>query len=176
MSSDKFLWLFGRVTPALALVISMTLRLVPRYTAQAGRIAAARAGLGHGLGTGSVVARAQGGLTILSTMTTWALENAVDTADSMLARGYGSTRRTSYSNYRLSRRDGWVLAFLLVAAGGCVALAATDAVSLAYFPTFAAEGDSWASALLAVIWAAFCFLPLSLAIWEDARWRWLRQQ
>ncbi|MDR2109276.1 MAG: energy-coupling factor transporter transmembrane protein EcfT, partial [Coriobacteriales bacterium] len=47
ISSDKFLWLFGRAIPSLALVISMALRLVPRYSAQAARIAAAQRGLGH---------------------------------------------------------------------------------------------------------------------------------
>lgn len=34
MTSDKFVYLFGRVIPALSLVLSMTLRFVPKFKAQ----------------------------------------------------------------------------------------------------------------------------------------------
>ena len=34
MTSDKFIYLFGRVIPALSLVLSMTLRFVPRFRRQ----------------------------------------------------------------------------------------------------------------------------------------------
>ena len=45
------------------------------------------------------------GLKILSIMTTCALENAIDTADSMKSRGYGLKGRTNFSNYRFDTRD-----------------------------------------------------------------------
>jgi energy-coupling factor transport system permease protein len=196
MTSDKFLWLFGRVAPSLALIISMTLRFVPRYTAQARRIAAARAGLGRGVGRGvgrgagrgmgrgggrsggrgGIVVRARAGLTIFSTMTTWALENAVDTADSMLSRGYGTRRRTAYSNYRLARRDGLVLGFLVAAGVACALLVATGVVSVTYFPVLTTGGGVGGTVLLAIIWAAVCLMPLALGMGEDARWRSLRSR
>ncbi|MGN1230932.1 MAG: energy-coupling factor transporter transmembrane component T, partial [Anaerotignum sp.] len=34
MTSDKFIYLFGRIIPALSLLLSMTLRFVPKYKAQ----------------------------------------------------------------------------------------------------------------------------------------------
>lgn len=34
MTSDKFVYLFGKLIPALSLILSMTLRFVPRFTAQ----------------------------------------------------------------------------------------------------------------------------------------------
>ena len=34
MTSDKFVYLFGRLIPALSLVLSMTLRFVPKFNAQ----------------------------------------------------------------------------------------------------------------------------------------------
>jgi energy-coupling factor transport system permease protein len=174
MTSDKFLWLFGRATPTIALIISMTLRMVPRYTDQAKRIACARSGLGRGVGVGSVVARARGGLVVFSTLTTWALENAVDTADSMVSRGYGTAHRTSYSNYRLARRDIWVLGFLIAAVLVCLLLVVTGAVSVTYFPVFMTGGNFWADALLALVWAAVCLMPLIVSLREDVVWRSLR--
>ena len=34
MTSDKFVYLFGRVIPALSLVLSMSLRFIPKFKAQ----------------------------------------------------------------------------------------------------------------------------------------------
>ena len=42
MTSDKFIYLFGRVIPALSLVLSMTLRFVPRFRRQFRTVAQAQ--------------------------------------------------------------------------------------------------------------------------------------
>jgi len=34
MTSDKFIYLFGKIIPALSLIISMTLRFVPKFASQ----------------------------------------------------------------------------------------------------------------------------------------------
>lgn len=47
MTSDKFVYLFGRIVPALSLVLSMTLRFVPRFSAQARRVSKAQAAVGN---------------------------------------------------------------------------------------------------------------------------------
>ena len=53
-----------------------------------------------------------------SITTTWALENSIYTADSMKARGFGTGRRTNYSNYKFQKRDyllmGWLVILWLV--------------------------------------------------------------
>jgi energy-coupling factor transport system permease protein len=178
MDSDKFLWLFGRAIPTLALIISMSLRLVPRYMVQAKRIAAAQRGLGRDLASGGLASRVKTGLNILSIMTTWALENAVDTADSMAARGYGSGRRTAYSTYRLERRDLWVSAFLALCVLSCVLLVALGVVSFTYFPRFTLGGAAGmaGSGAFFVVWTAFCAFPLAFDLWEEASWRTSRSQ
>jgi energy-coupling factor transport system permease protein len=178
MTSDKLIWLLGRIMPALALTLSMTLRLVPRYTVQARRVAAARQGLGRGVEAGSVPARAREGLAILSTMTTWALEGAVDTADSMASRGFGSRQRTAYSDFHLARRDALALAFVALTATICTVLVASGLVSVEFFPYFVLEGTGgWAAwVLLSLAWTALCVFPLALGLWEDAVWRSLRSR
>ena len=59
MTSDKFIYLFGRVMPSLSLVLSMALRFVPRFQAQARVIASAQKGVGRDLQKGSVIQRAK---------------------------------------------------------------------------------------------------------------------
>lgn len=58
-------------------------------------------------------------LPILSAMLTWSFENAVETADSMRSRGYGLKGRTSFSIYRMSRRD-WVLLCWMLFCAACL--------------------------------------------------------
>lgn len=46
MTSDKFTYLFGRAIPALSLVLTMVLRLVPSYRRKADALMTARACIG----------------------------------------------------------------------------------------------------------------------------------
>ncbi len=70
--------------------------------------------LGRDVSNGNILQRARNGITILSIMITWALENAIETADSMKARGYGLRGRTAFSIFRFDRRDGIVLSIMAV--------------------------------------------------------------
>jgi energy-coupling factor transport system permease protein len=177
MSSDKFLWLFGRIIPALSLVISIALRLLPRYVAQTRRVAAAQRGMGVDVTSGPLLARVRSGLLILSVMTTWALENGVDTADSMSSRGYGLRGRTAYSNYRLEGRDLRMLALLGAAVFAVIVVAwGVRGAAITFFPLFEMDVASPAAILLYVCWALICASPLALGLREDALWRSLRSR
>ena len=90
MSTDKFTYLFGRRAPALTLVLTMTLRLVPSFARKARQISTARRCAGLSMTQGSVRERVRDGASLLSALTSWALEGAVTTADSMRSRGYGT--------------------------------------------------------------------------------------
>ena len=105
MTSDKFVYLFGRVIPALSLVLSMTLRFIPKFKAQLKVVTQAQRCVGRDVTQGSVAQRVRTGITILSILITWSLENAIETADSMKSRGYGLPGRTAFSIYRFDRRD-----------------------------------------------------------------------
>ena len=81
MTSDKFVYLFGRVIPALSLVLSMALRFIPRFRHQMEVIRQAQFCVGRDVSTGSAWQRAKKAVTIFSILVTWALENAIETAD-----------------------------------------------------------------------------------------------
>jgi energy-coupling factor transport system permease protein len=186
MTSDKFLYLFGRFAPAISLIIAMALRLVPRYKAQAQHIAAARRGIGFDVGSGGLITRVRSGLEILSVMVTWALENGVETGDSMLARGYGLKGRTAYHDYRFDARDRAFLVVFVLLVGLSIAAIATGTVGVNFYPTFEpvnvgllGTGASLSAARFLVTGAclchaALCALPLVLELREDAKWRSLR--
>ena len=112
MTSDKFMYLFGKVIPAFSLLLSMSLRFVPRFTGQIKKVAQAQQCIGRNVNNGKVWVTGAHGLKILSVTTTWALENSVETADSMMSRAYGLRGRTNFSIYRFDRRDAGLLGFL----------------------------------------------------------------
>ena len=171
MTSDKFIYLFGRVIPSLSLIFSMVLRFVPRFQAQGKDIARAQKCIGQDSKTGSVFIRAKRCMKLLSILTTWGLENAVDTADSMKARGYGLKGRTSFSLYRFDKRDSAALLTLAV----LISLALTGWLlgesSLDYFPAITLESPSPLSLLFYVFYLLLCCYPLLLNLLYEIRWR-----
>lgn len=174
MTSDKFVYLFGRIIPALSLVLSMALRFVPRFTAQLRVIRDGQRALGGDTKSGTLLARAKHGLNILSILVTWALENAIETSDSMRSRGYGLHGRTAFSIYRITKRDKVLGAIQL----GLFALLVTGSLQGAAYASYnprillagfviqghAAPTDcSTALALLTYLaFGLFCFLPVLL--------------
>lgn len=170
MTSDKFIYLFGRIIPALSLILSMALRLVPRFKAQIKVISDAQKCVGRSVTNGNILQKARHGIRILSIMVTWALENAIETADSMKSRGYGLPGRTAFSIFRFDRRDGYAAVFILVCAAVVIAGVATGTYYFRYYPTIKGE---WGGATF-IVFAAYIALgafPIILNIKESLVWR-----
>jgi len=174
MTSDKFVYLFGRVIPAISLILSMTLRFVPRFTAQMKVVSNAQKCVGRDASTGSIIQRARNGIAILSIMITWSLENAIETADSMRSRGYGLKGRTAFSIYRFDRRDGAMLIFLLLCAGYIILGAMLGAISWRYYPSM--KGVTFGAYPFSVflVYFALCLMPVAINVSEDIKWKALR--
>ncbi len=171
MTSDKFIYLFGRVSPALALVFSMTLRFVPRFTGKLREVTTARRSLGRTEAGNNVVARIKSGLSALSATLTWALENSIETADSMKARGYGISGRTSFSIYTFDKRDKIMLALLLALAVFVIYGRVCGALRFSYFPRFGAVQSDFISISAAVSYLLLCTAPIIIELRGVGRWK-----
>lgn len=173
MSSDKLLYLFGSVSPKLALILSMTLRYVPLFRRQAVKTNQAQKALGL-YKEDSIPDTLRGGLRVFSVMVTWALENGVITADSMTARGYGIGRRSHFAIFRFRKADG----ILVGAALGLLALTlmglGLDAVGWVFYPRLTAPEVSLLSYISYFSYGLLCLLPATLEILEVIKWRSLR--
>lgn len=174
MTSDKFVYLFGRVIPALSLVLSMTLRFVPKFSAQMKTVRQAQRCIGRDLSDGGPVRRMRNGVTILSIMITWSLENAIETADSMKSRGYGLPGRSAFSIYRFDSRDRGALLWLL----GCFWYILFGWIGggfyFRYYPTLKGAGMSPFSASFFLVYLALCLTPLIINGREDRKWKRMR--
>lgn len=64
--------------------------------------------------SGSIIERVKNGMQLLQVLLICSLEDALQTADSMQARGFGVTKRTTYIRYRMERRDWYTLSYLII--------------------------------------------------------------
>lgn len=171
ITSDKFIYLFGRVIPALSLVLSMTLRFIPKFKSQLAAVVEAQRSIGRDISQGSLLRRMKLAVSVLSIMITWALENAMDTADSMKGRGYGLPGRTAFSIYRLDDRDKSALAFLLLCAFCLIMGTAASAFSFRYYPGIRAGARTPLALSFQLVYAALCAMPILLNAFEERKWK-----
>jgi len=174
MTSDKFVYIMGRIMPAMSLILSMTLRFVPLFVSQIKVVSSAQKGIGRNVKSGNILQRAKHGIRILSIIVTWSLENAIETADSMKSRGYGLPGRTAFSVFRFDKRDASAIVFILLCAIAIIIGAALEIFRFRYFPTIshiASDQHVLWTIMLFVAHFALCAFPIILNIKEDIIWK-----
>ncbi len=176
MTSDKFIYLFGKIIPGMSLIISMTLRFVPKFKAQLKVVANAQRTMGRDVSSGSIIKRAKHGLNILSIMTTWSLENAIETADSMKARGYGIPGRTAFSVFTFDKRDKKAFVSILLLGLYTLVGSMMGGMYFCYFPSLKSVAPSLFSVSVFVAYLLLCISPIVIEIWEVRRWKVLRSK
>lgn len=171
MTSDKLMYLFGKGVPALSLTLSMILRFIPRLQDQLHRISDAQRCIGRGVSDGKLVQRTKNAIAMLSILITWALENAMDTADSMKSRGYGQPGRTAFSIYRFDSRDKSALLWLALCGLSVLSGWSSGSFSWRYYPGI--EGAPFTSQTIcfALFYLALCLTPVAMEAYENAVWK-----
>lgn len=166
ISSDQVTSLLGGRVPTLALMMSMALRLVPELLTRSKTISMiheANASAHAATRRQTLAARVRQ----TSVLMGWTMENSLDTADAMKARGWGSTRkRTTYQRYRFKVRDGIMLAALLALVAASAVLAVNAVGQFTFYPTISGLAPWWAYLPFGVL----AFLPLILQAIEELRW------
>ena len=174
----KKIWclLLVLLLPALSLLLSMTLRFVPRFKAQFHVVQEAQKCVGRDISNGSILSRMKHMVTIFSIMVTWALENAIETADSMKSRGYGLPGRTAFSIYRVQERDKIALLWMLFCGCyiGCGAF--LGGLKWRYFPTIQGVALTPWTVSLHLVYLALCYTPVALDRREDWKWKYLKYE
>ncbi|MBY9077460.1 energy-coupling factor transporter transmembrane protein EcfT [Paenibacillus sp. HN-1] len=169
VTPDRFLYLFGSAAPTTALLALMTLRFVPLFQRRLRKITLVQGTRGITVSKGNLRARMASGMTLLKTLLTWSLEEALQTADSMKARGYGICRRSSYAVHRLERRDRAALIVLGATAAGILWGWYEGFGFLMIYPRMRPHVFTTAEAGM---YAAFCFFTL-LPLWVEGKEIWL---
>ena len=176
ITSDKLMYLFGKIIPSLSLVLSMTLRFVPRFKERIKDFSAAQKAIGRGAFEKGIINRAKGGLKILSAVVTDSMESAIETADSMHCRGYGLPGRSAFSNYRLDKRDAFALIWIVLTATYVIVGSISGGMHFRYFPSIKyAEPGIYQISIFAA-YLGLCFMPVFIEIREAFRWKMLKSK
>lgn len=170
MTSDKLMCVFGKISPSIALLFSMTLRFVPRFSSQLKKITFAQKSIGRSYSDGGFFTKIGNGVKILSILVTWALENAVETADSMKSRGWGLKGRTSFSGFRFDRRDAVSLTAILILASVILAGLLWGASDVKYYPEIVLSEFSFFGVIVYLSYFLLMAFPLIFSLTEDLKW------
>lgn len=175
MTSDRLLYLFGKLSPKLALVLSMGLRYVPMFSRQTAKIQQSQTALGL-YKEDNIIDRFRGGMRVFSVLITWALENGITTADSMTARGYGIGKRSHFSIFRFRKTD----IFLMCATGILLTITlisiGSGALDFAYYPSIKSTPLSPTAVMGYVSYGILILLPSIIEAEEKLKWKALQSK
>ncbi len=171
ITSDKFIYLFGRIVPALSLLLSMTLRFIPKLKAQIETVSEAQKCIGRDISKGSVFQRMKNAITVFSIVITWSLENAIETADSMKSRGYGLKGRTAFSIYRFGERDKNMLIWFFSCGIYVMFGTITGAFGWRYFPNITGFPVTSFTLSFHMVYFMMCITPVFINGMEVHKWK-----
>lgn len=193
LTDDKVMSILGNVWPTVALMISMTMRLVPEFVHRGNEVSATTkactAALGASDGGAGVAvdepsnkatsadtssskkqqrrSRIREAARLSTVLFGWGLEDSLETADAMRARGWGSSkRRTTYQRYRFRSMDALALAILGVLTVASAIAAWVACESFTFYPSLSGLA-AWQTYAPYVLLLA---LPVVLELGERHAW------
>ena len=155
VSSDKVIYLLGRISPKLSLFLSILLRFIPQIANRFRRAKEAQKAIGRDKGIRNVIC-------ILSIVITWTLEKFVESADSMKSRGYTLKGRTAYSLYRFDNRDRGVVILMFTCITGILMGIILEETKMLMNPQIIMKPITGMSCVFYGVYVFYCLLPMSL--------------
>lgn len=194
MGVERILGAIGKVLPNVSLLITMIMRFIPQYTRHQRKVSMVNKVNKRNYdekinllnrektekenvieackkqkkknGIDKIIDSIKEGSRTFSITTTWALENSIYTADSMKARGFGTGRRTNYSNYKFQKRDyllmGWLVILWLVV----VFSLEREKVYTYYYPFIQVKNNM----VVYLMYGLLCLTPVLINVKEEIRW------
>lgn len=170
MTSDKLLYLFNKISPKFSLVLSMAFRYIPLFNKQSNKVKQTQTTLGL-YKDGNIISRFIGGLRVFSIMITWALENGITTADSMSARGYGASRRTSYSIFKIRLKDIIVLFSIITLTISVIFNIVNNEITFTFYPTMIFPKLTIYSIIGYIAYIIIVLIPSINEVKERIKWK-----
>lgn len=166
ITSEKFTALFGRFAPNLVLTFSTSLRFLPLMIKTASDLKEAQQGIGNETkGLKNTMRR-------FSALVSISLEQSIETAQTMRARGFKKGMR-HYSPYKFRSADAVFIVISAVLCAGQVYTMVRGAFDFEYYDNLRISG---VNIPVLVLWLVLCLMPLVTDLSEDIRWRLLKSK
>ncbi len=175
-TTDKVVYLFGRVSPRLSLFLAILLRMVPRIKKEARKINTAQRGIGRGVNQGNLWQRARNCIRIFSMLITWVIESLSTASESMRSRGSSLRGRKAFSIYRFDNRDRAYVITLFTCLTVMIMGVLLKQTDILYDPRIRMNPITSMSFLFYAGYGFFCLMPLMLELWTEYRFKKARRQ
>ena len=163
-TTDKVVYLFGKVSPRLSLFLAILLRMIPRIKKEAKRINMAQQGIGRGANQGNLWQRIWNSLRIVSMLITWTIDSLTIASESMRSRGSSLRGRKAFSIYRFDNRDRLFVIGLFLCLTLTMMAMLLGQTDMAYDPKII-----WTQVnpLFCIGYGVLCLMPLGLELWTE---------
>ena len=170
MTSDKLIFIFGKAAPVLGLTLSMIFRFIPLLKARFREISMGQRCMGRHV-TGGFMAKLRQVTKEVSILISWSLEAAIETSDSMEARGYGLPGRTSFHLFKMTPTDKVLLTGIsisgIIGAVGC----ALGKTSIYYYPKVVLGQWDIMTVITFAAYIALLAVPVIADILGEIKWQ-----
>lgn len=172
-TTDKVVYLFGKVSPRLSLFLAILLRMVPRIKKEAKKINTAQQGIGRGANQGHLWQRFRNALRIFSMLVTWTVDSLTAVSESMRSRGSSLRGRRAFSIYRFDNRDRAYVIGLFLCLTLTMMAVLLGQTHMVYDPRII-----WTrvNPTLCIGYAVLCLMPLGLELWTEYRFKKARER
>ena len=176
ISADKVVYLFGALSPRLALFLSILLRMVPRIKTEAKKINTAQQGIGLGCNQGGLFSRIRNFFRVFSMTISWTIEAFAGLSDSMKSRGSLLKGRKAFSIYRFDNRDRLFVIAMFTCITIMVMAHMLKQTTALYSPRIVITYFTPMSLIFYLGYVVFCFMPLGLELWTEYRFKRARKE
>ena len=170
-TTDKVVYLFGKVSPRSSLFLAILLRMIPRIKKEAKKINTAQQGIGKGVNQGNLWQRIRNGIRIFSMLITWTIDSLTTASESMRSRGSSLRGRKAFSIYRFDDRDRAYVVGMFLCLTLTVMAVILKQTNICYDPKIIMPPISGISYLFYAGYAVFCLMPLGLELWTEYRFK-----
>lgn len=174
MTPNKLLYLFSKFLPQLAVLLMLTLRFIPLMRRRLKEISLIQRSKGLSTTHGKWKTKVKTAMLYVQTLVTYSLEEAIQTADSMKARGYGSGTRTSYEYFKICNADIIAILYLVLIAAPIVMGRMIGYGFLTVYPVMESWHLATRDAQIFVCYLLFISFPILVEAGGMFRWRILK--
>lgn len=163
MDSERVVYIL-RFAPKTALIFSMVLGFIPRFTKKLEDIRDAQLGLNSGVPPKK---RVKSAINNFSALVSYSLESSIITSDSMSARGY-NPKAVRPARFKLYLSDILMIIAVIILSAIIITNKIMGNIVFVFDPEIYVESFSVISI---IAFALLCFLPLIIDLWEDMLWK-----
>lgn len=170
LGNEKFLYLFGRKFPKTALIITMIFRFIPDFKLKLKEITDVQKQFGIDTAHGNIRKKLRDGSDVFSTLISLTVENSVETADSMTARGFELPNKTSAIIHKYFLKDIIMLAITFFLLAFSVYGYFNHAYTFYYYPRMPKTIVTSQNIALLIVYIFYMLMPIIIILAEELRW------